>query len=126
MTEIKPCPFCGSEAQFESSFSGGPYVLCVECGAAEMFANNEKHAATLWNTRTPDPSLIAGLREAREALENFRLAAEYWAGCDEGCPADDAHSEIMISVGEWPAEAHATAVATLANLDNLLSQEGGQ
>ena len=112
MTEIKPCPFCGSEAQFESSFSGGPYVLCVECGAAAMFANNEKHAAALWNTRTPDPSLIAGLREAREALARLYAVADY-----------------MID-GAFPCSPEQMAAfdvtdAALAKLDTLLS-EGGQ
>lgn len=55
---------------------------------------------------------IAGLRAA---LEDFCLAAEYWAGCDEGCDADTASSEIMRSGGSWPAQSYDAARTFLAN-----------
>lgn len=45
------------------------------------------------------PSLIASLKAAREALEDFCLSAECAAGCDEGVSPDTASSEIMSAMG---------------------------
>ena len=52
--------------------------------------------------------------ELVEALEDFCRAAEYWAGCDEGCTADTASSEIMGSGGAWPALSYDKARHLLA------------
>ena len=49
-----------------------------------------------------------------EALEEMYQAMEYWAGCDEGCSADTASSEIMSSGGAWPSVAYANARAAIA------------
>jgi hypothetical protein len=53
-------------------------------------------------------------RELLAALEDFCLAAEYWAGCDESATPDDASSEIMSSGGAWPALAYDKARAAIA------------
>jgi hypothetical protein len=52
--------------------------------------------------------------ELLEALADFCLAAEYWAGCDEDVSPDDASSEIMGSGGAWPAQAYDKARTLLA------------
>lgn len=51
-----------------------------------------------------------------EALEDMCAAAEYWAGCDEGCTPDDAESEILGAGGAWPSLSYRKAreVASLA------------
>lgn len=49
MTELKPCPFCGGEAEL---YSGGiKYVLCKECLATSNDFKTEAEAIKAWNTR---------------------------------------------------------------------------
>jgi len=54
--------------------------------------------------------------EMRAKLADFCAAAEYWAGCDEGCEAETASSEIMSSGGAWPAQAYDETRALLSKL----------
>jgi len=55
---LKPCPFCGGEAD-GGPMSGQPWLLwCVSCGAegpvVETLADEMPHAAiAAWNRRTP-------------------------------------------------------------------------
>jgi hypothetical protein len=70
----------------------------------------ERIARTAAIAATPS---AGGVEEMREALDNFCRAAEYWAGCDEDCSADEAFSEILGSGGAWPAEAYARARGAL-------------
>ena len=63
--EIKPCPFCGGEAElgggienwtptfYDPDSGGDPYWLsCKSCGAAMYGSFYEAHEAiTAWNTR---------------------------------------------------------------------------
>ncbi|MBQ9784280.1 MAG: Lar family restriction alleviation protein [Clostridia bacterium] len=50
--EIKPCPFCGGEAEL---YSGGiKYVLCKECLATSCDFKTEAEAIEAWNRRAND------------------------------------------------------------------------
>ena len=54
MSEIIPCPFCGSE---NVGFGVGniaywKWVHCAVCGAAGPDADNNVEAIAKWNTRT--------------------------------------------------------------------------
>lgn len=58
MNELKPCPFCGGEAQFARGFDHGDigairWVSCTRCGAMtrSKLYKTEKEAAVAWNTR---------------------------------------------------------------------------
>lgn len=55
--ELKPCPFCGGEADHSFGEKGDgtpwPYVECVECGASTE--------PDVWNRRTPTPSTDGGV-----------------------------------------------------------------
>lgn len=47
--EIKPCPFCGGEAEL---YRGGiKYVLCKECLATSCDFKTEAEAIEAWNAR---------------------------------------------------------------------------
>ena len=67
--ELKPCPFCGGEAEIERY--GTPrqstIVRCTDCGCTiegpEEFAHGQQ-----WNTRATDPLLD----EMAEALARYR------------------------------------------------------
>ena len=51
--ELKPCPFCGGKAEYESE-EGCHWVGCTEC---ETYATtthaSRAEAARVWNRRTP-------------------------------------------------------------------------
>ena len=50
MSELKPCPFCGGEA--ETWDGAGPWhVVCTECGTIGSPCLSEAEAITAWNSR---------------------------------------------------------------------------
>ena len=139
MTEIKPCPFCGGDGsgphrirysrplqdvtwEDGSEITEAFHINCVRCGisnGSHGLCNGYRtpeDAARRWNTRTPDPSLLNGLREAREALAGLLAhpgthhdRCIHWE--EVGCDCE--FSEITNG-----------ARTVIANLDTLLSQEG--
>ena len=88
---LKPCPFCGSEAEFNSD-EFGEGVCCKSCGATLSNGvdgeEGRKLASADWNTRPIENELHGkiGKLEAentrlREALESILDAAQK----DEPC-----------------------------------------
>lgn len=59
MSELKPCPFCGSDYLD----AGGGFVTCKTCTAQGPYDDDGPE----WNRRAPTQA-DALLREAREAL----------------------------------------------------------
>ena len=63
MSELKPCPFCGSKAMArkrltgyisenrEKTFGYTYGVICVHCEAETKFLESETTAKDLWNRR---------------------------------------------------------------------------
>ena len=62
--KVKPCPFCGTEAEIIESFVGGFYSpLCnnPECFmriGTEYKWGSKESAVSAWNKRKKDPGLI--------------------------------------------------------------------
>ena len=59
MLELKPCPFCGGEAEF-NLFCGYVCITCTECmgGVLPARGNTKEQAAKDWNRRIKEaPSL---------------------------------------------------------------------
>lgn len=69
MSELKPCPFCGGEAQIDSTelhdeYRADDFTWLVICSSAACYGNayqldhtfyNRQDAVEAWNTRTPPP-----------------------------------------------------------------------
>lgn len=51
MTEFKPCPFCGGEAEYRDGSSTTPYIRCKECGCRTGSSRDREKLAQAWNTR---------------------------------------------------------------------------
>lgn len=52
MPELKPCPFCGGEAELLNSLYGEWIVRCPDCeGMVEKWRETEEEAAEQWNRR---------------------------------------------------------------------------
>lgn len=51
--ELKPCPFCGGNAeQRKNRFIGWEYwIQCTKCGATTKSSHYEKLASEVWNRR---------------------------------------------------------------------------
>lgn len=71
--ELKPCPFCGGKAFFDSEFSG---VYCY-CGAELTFCESDKESAEKWNSRPIEDALKEENKRLREALEEIKKTVEY-------------------------------------------------
>ena len=82
--ELKPCPFCGSEAEFNSD-EFGEGVFCKSCGAnmhnGVYGEEGRKFASADWNSRPIENELEAENTRLREALESILYAAQK----DEPC-----------------------------------------
>lgn len=68
---LKPCPFCGDEAELREG-NIGEHIECTRCGAKTRHSlYRETNTPTKrWNTRTPGPALIEVMRKVKEALES--------------------------------------------------------
>ena len=54
MRNLEPCPFCGNRfILIEDTWSKKFVVFCSACNA-QIVADSENEAITLWNTRGPN------------------------------------------------------------------------
>lgn len=54
MEELKPCPFCGSEAKFTEPYKNIYVVSCPNCGVGSAIFSNLGEAIEAWNRRYKD------------------------------------------------------------------------
>lgn len=101
MTELNPCPFCGSKEVFaeldvESSASPFYSVNCSSCGAEGPTASSKNSCIELWN---PRPSAQPNQSWLHEACERVLASAPHMS---------DAHKRKLVeAVGLELARAHA-------------------
>jgi hypothetical protein len=68
---LKPCPFCGGEAELTGYRAPEFWVHCPQIGckaSTEAFGSKER-AIAAWNTRATQADALAVMREAIELLE---------------------------------------------------------
>lgn len=68
MTDLKPCPFCGSQAivKIANKFS---YVACTMCGQRGIGGMSISFLKHKWNTRPIEDKLRTELEKAWEDLD---------------------------------------------------------
>ena len=51
--QLRPCPFCGGEAQIDKAPRGSYQAYCSHCSTIQMgvFYNTESEAVAAWNRR---------------------------------------------------------------------------
>jgi len=51
MTELKPCPFCGSKAEIYQDYEGSWTIECTVCFARSWPRKDKEQAIEAWNRR---------------------------------------------------------------------------
>ena len=55
MDKLKPCPFCGGEAElYEDDCSSKFYVCCEACGCSTALHWREEYVIEVWNRRVEE------------------------------------------------------------------------
>lgn len=90
MSELKPCPFCGGEAEIltaESMHGGNLYGVMCDCcaGRADVY-DTEAEAIEAWNTRAERTCELTldgtdGCFGCSECFENIPPLANYCPNC---------------------------------------------
>lgn len=86
MTEkLKPCPFCGGEAQIIRCNSGKYQCFCRNCGCAQtMFFDSPEEVPEEWNARPIENELVEKIEKLERENHILRLdLAEIARGFDE-------------------------------------------
>ena len=99
MSELKPCPFCGGEAEVHHSVTCGYDSYWVECkdfqncrGRVSPVTDVESIAIAAWNTRHVETCKLNELDALTQTLSMVNGCA--WSECSEcGCltPDDSAY-----------------------------------
>lgn len=67
MSELKPCPFCGSKRVYSAKVKKGIYrVECWCCGAIVESVSSTEKAIKHWNTRAIDSDELLKIAEELE------------------------------------------------------------
>ena len=73
--ELKPCPFCGYNAEIVfcigSGLDTGNWIVCPVCNLTLMFATERN--IKIWNTRTLEDAQAAEIAWLRAALDEISL-----------------------------------------------------
>ena len=77
MSELNPCPFCGSEAKIEGAHSRGFYIECSGCQKQTRLSAYPEDAMKAWNTRASEAAIRAQvIEEVRAELNKVNTVDE--------------------------------------------------
>lgn len=99
MADLKPCPFCGGEANIVT-YQGSKRIFYIECKGCnalmgnprimisgmkgKLYFENEAELIEAWNTRKPMEAVVAELNETgRKFCENVGCSKEC-ENCEHG------------------------------------------
>ena len=115
MTDLKPCPFCGGEAEchqwWSATISGDYATFCTKCGCGTDYYKTKAEAIAAWNARAERGTLTA---------EQVREAVKRHASFDYG------EIGAYVSGENWQAiadELNARAERTCRSIDPIDSRE---
>lgn len=101
--ELKPCPFCGSEARSDNGFSPAESIVYAWCSNNECalhLIDDCGFTPETWNTRTPSPAGVDGLDERMKAA-GMLSAAELIAGAPLDAFMKHAGVNDLETFGQW-------------------------
>ena len=85
MSELSPCPFCGSAAVLcDRQRHPEAWVLCTGCDATGRACGEDAYAIEAWNDREPSPSEA----RLREMLCRVQDVIRYAANSEGGLAAE--------------------------------------
>lgn len=85
--ELKPCPFCGGEAEFGGNDCTGYFVECLTCGTNDPLPNlsfSMEEVAAAWNHRAERTCRIRGGECDQCGAIIHEHANLYWVPVGEG------------------------------------------
>jgi hypothetical protein len=89
MSELMPCPFCGSEARVDYNFGRDPWVQCTNieaCGATDGAVwETEDEAIKHWNRRAPVSTPQQSAQRASVDTPKLRELAQAWSDAATEC-----------------------------------------
>ena len=105
MTELKPCPFCGEEAEFVLEGSIVGRIRCKCCRVTQTFLRPIGNAIEIWNRRTADgwqEILQKGFQECMRVLKPNGVLIFKWNEVEVPI------SKILHLFGKQPLFGHAS------------------
>jgi len=71
MSDLKPCPFCGEEAEIVNAYTAlrRYRAACRDCGSWGRCGDTIEAAVAHWNTRADSAALAAAVHAEREAIK---------------------------------------------------------
>ena len=77
--ELRPCPFCGSEAfyiKIMGNYEKPHEIYCSKCDGAITEGRSEKQVVTNWNTRPIEDALQSRIAELEAESERFTVHSD--------------------------------------------------
>ena len=89
MSELKPCPFCGGEAELHGFHDLYWVVECVRCYASANDCDTEQDAIEAWNTRVERTCRVTRASRKYVLSDGTELFDDGCSECNGYLQADD-------------------------------------
>lgn len=125
MSDLKPCPFCGGEAETltaESMHGGYLFgIMCNDCRSRGDVYDTEAEAIAAWNSRADYHGYEKAAIEAWESIKAWNSRAERTCKQEErGWGTEGDHARVWLTCG------HDCMVPTVQDLPNYCPNCGAR